>query len=141
MQTKSFKRKIQLALLGISALASIFVFSCKTEEDSDKLTGVSITCDSTAIGANGQLTLTADVSYNGSPSLTYDWSLSETSYASLIGTTDYSTVLSVENTITEEQSVTVTLKVSDGTNSKTAEKTIAIEGLDTIDSVTISAGS
>lgn len=126
MQTKSFKRKIQLALLGISALASIFVFSCKTEEDSDKLTGVSITCDSTAIGANGQLTLTADVSYNGSPSLTYDWSLSETSYASLSGTTDYSTVLSAENTITEEQSVTVTLKVSDGTNSKTAEKTITV---------------
>ncbi len=141
MQTKFFKIKIQLALLGISALASIFIFSCKTEDDSDKLTGVSITCASTAIGSNGQLTLTADVSYNGSPSLTYDWSLSETSYASLSGTTDYSTVLSAANTITDNQSVTVTLKVSDGTNSKSSTKTITIEGSDTIDSVTISAGS
>ncbi len=141
MQTKSFKRKIQLALLGISALASIFVFSCKTEEDSDKLTGVNITCASTVIGANEQLTLTADVSYNGSPSLTYEWSLSETSYASLGGTTEPSTVLTAANTTTDKQNVTVALKVSDGTNSKTETKTITIEGLDTIDSVTISAGS
>lgn len=139
MQTKSFKRKIQLALLGISTLASIFVFSCKTEEDSNKLTDVSITCSSTAIGANGQLTLTADVAYNGSPDLTYKWSLSETTYASLSGTTESSTVLTAVNTTTDKQSVTVTVEVSDGSNSKTETKTIIIEGSDTIDSVTISA--
>lgn len=126
MQTKSFKRKIQLALLGISTLASIFVFSCKTEEDSDKLTGVSINCSSTIIGPNGQLTLTADVAYNGSPDLTYKWSISETTYASLLGTTDSSTVLTAANTTTDKLSVTVTVEVSDGSNSITDKCTITV---------------
>ncbi len=141
MQSKSFKRKIQLALLGISSLASIFIFSCKSEDDSDKLTGVSINCDSTTIGANGQVTLTAETSYDGSPKLTYEWSLSAETYASLSGTDSVSTVLSAKNTTVKEQTVTVTLKVSDGSNLKTAVKAITIGALDTIDSVKISAES
>ena len=142
MQTKSFKRKIQLALLGISTLASIFVFSCKTEEDSDKLTGVSIICSSTTIGPNGQLTLTADVAYNGSPKLTYEWEITSGSdYAFLSGTAGTSTVLTAANTTIKEQSVTVSVKVSDGTNSKTETKTITVGALDTIESVAISAGT
>ncbi len=141
MQTKSFKRKIQLALLGISTLASIFfIFSCKAEEDSDSLTGVSITCANTSIGANGQLTLTADVTYSGSPTLTYEWSITSGSdYASLSGTAASSTVLSVANTTIKEQSVTVSVKVSDGSKSKTETKTITVGALDTIESVSITA--
>ncbi len=140
MQIKSFKRKIQLALLGISILASMFsVFSCKTDDDSDKLKSVNIICDSTTIGANGQITLTTDVECDGSPALTYDWSLSDETYASISKTDTYSTVLTAENTTTDEKTVTVTVKVSDGTNSKEATKAITIAALDTIDSVTISA--
>lgn len=126
--------KKHIVLFCLSALLSLFAFGCGSDSDdseSDSLTGVSISGSEKArIGKSA--TLTATPKKTGSPEITYSWSLSSDSYASLSATTGESVELSVSDSASEGDSVTVTVTATWGTVSVTGEKTVTFSTTPTL---------
>lgn len=126
--------KKHIVLFCLSALLSLFAFGCGSDSEdseSDSLTGVSISGSGNArIGKSA--TLTATPKKTGSPEITYSWSLSSDSYASLSATTGESVELSVSDSASEGDSVTVTVTATWGTVSVTGEKTVTFSTAPTL---------
>ncbi|MBR1615634.1 MAG: hypothetical protein IJ673_09140 [Treponema sp.] len=126
--------KKHIVLFCLSALLSLFAFGCGSDSEdseSDSLTGVSISGSEKArIGKSA--TLTATPKKTGSPEITYSWSLSSDSQASLSATTGESVELSVKDSATEGDSVTVTVTATWGTVSVTGEKTVTFSTTPTL---------
>ena len=126
--------KKHIVLFCLSALLSLFAFGCGSDSEdseSDSLTGVSISGSGNArIGKSA--TLTATHKQTGSPEITYSWSLSSDSYASLSATTGESVELSVSDSASEGDSVTVTVTATWGTVSVTGEKTVTFSTAPTL---------
>lgn len=126
--------KKHIVLFCLSALLSLFAFGCGSDSEdseSDSLTGVSISGSGKArIGKSA--TLTATPKKTGSPEITYSWSLSSDSYSSLSATTGESVELSVKDSATEGDSVTVTVTATWGTVSVTGEKTVTFSTTPTL---------
>ena len=97
--------------------------------DEVKSVSLSTADDATSIDATGSLVLTATAEKTGAPTLTYTWSVSAGSAATIVKDTDDPTkaTLTGTNESAEEKSVVVTCSVSDGTNTKTDTKTITIK--------------
>ncbi len=91
----------------------------------DEITGLSI-AGSTSISADGSASLHAKPAYTGSPNISYTWSITSGSYASLSATSGSTVTLTANNTSQDAQSVTVEVRATDGTNSFTSTITIAI---------------
>ena len=109
------------------------------------VTSVSISGTS-KIAYKGSGSLTALVTTSGTPTITYTWSVTSGSdYASVTGNGESATVKGTNET-DSEQSVTVQLSVSDGTNTITATQEITVTKYgeavtDKVESVSISATS
>lgn len=111
-----------------AALISALVFAgCasdnSSDSDIDSLTGVSISGnEKVLIGKSA--TLTAAPKKTGKPEISYSWSLSSDICASLSAPTGESVELSVRDSASEGDSVTVTVTASWGTVSVKGEKTV-----------------
>lgn len=111
-----------------AALISALVFAgCasdnSSDSDIDSLTGVSISGnEKVLIGQSA--TLTAAPKKTGKPEISYSWSLSSDICASLSAPTGESVELSVRDSASEGDSVTVTVTASWGTVSVKGEKTV-----------------
>lgn len=91
----------------------------------NKVTSVSVSAEKNSIACNGSTTLTATAKYSGTPTITYTWTISAGSeYAELSESTTETVTLTGKNTTTAEQTVTVKVSASDGTNS--VESTCAV---------------
>ena len=93
----------------------------------NKVTSVSVSAEKSSIACDGSTTLTATPVYSGNPEITYTWTISSGSeYAELSESTTETATLTGKNTTTAEQTVTVKVSASDGTNFKesTCEVTV-----------------
>lgn len=91
----------------------------------NKVTSVSVSAEKSSIACDGSTTLTAKAEYSGTPTITYNWTISEGGeYAELSESTTETATLTAKNTTTAEQTVTVKVSASDGTNS--VESTCAV---------------
>ena len=91
----------------------------------NKVTSVSVSAGKDSIACDGSTTLTAKAEYSGNPEITYTWTISEGGeYAELSESTTGTVTLTAKNTDTAEQTVTVKVTASDGTNS--VESTCAV---------------
>lgn len=93
----------------------------------NKVTSVSVSAGKSSIACDGSTTLTATPVYSGNPEITYTWTISSGSeYAELSESTTETATLTGKNTTTAEQTVTVKVSASDGTNSveSTCEVTV-----------------
>lgn len=83
----------------------------------NKVTSVSVSAEKSSIACDGSTTLTATAEYSGTPTITYTWTISEGGeYAELSESTTETATLTAKNTTTAEQTVTVKVSASDGTN-------------------------
>lgn len=127
MKKNSQKRKFGTILLSLAALFAVLfsTAACKTDSDDDELNSVTISSSEATINANGQTSLFADVDKKGSGAPVYKWEItSGGDYAELSESTTGTVTLTAKNTTTTEQTVTVKVSASDGTNSK--ESTCAV---------------
>ena len=103
----------------------------------DELTAITLVSASEKISSSGKAKLTATPTYTGSPSITYSWEITSGSeYAYFTsegeGSTSKTTVddgdckISGNNTSDSEQTVTVKVTASDGTNSFEESVTITV---------------
>lgn len=93
----------------------------------NKVTSVTVSAEKNSIACDGSTTLTATPVYSGNPEITYTWTISSGSeYAELSESTTETATLTGKNTTTAEQTVTVKVSASDGTNSveSTCEVTV-----------------
>lgn len=91
----------------------------------NKVTSVSVSAEKNSIACNGSTTLTAKAEYSGTPAITYTWTITAGSeYAELSESKTGTATLTAKNTTTAEQTVTVKVSASDGTNS--VESTCAV---------------
>ena len=126
--------KKHIVLFCLSALLSLFAFGCGSDSEdseSDSLTGVSIS-GSEKIRIGQSATLAATPTKTGKPEITYSWSLSSDSYASLSATTGESVELSVKDSASEEGSVKVTVTATWGSVSVQGEKTVTFSTTPTL---------
>lgn len=93
----------------------------------NKVTSVSVSAEKSSIACDESTTLTATAKYSGTPTITYTWTISEGGeYAEISESTTETATLTAKNTTTAEQTVTVKVSASDGTNSvgSTCEVTV-----------------
>lgn len=93
----------------------------------NKVTSVSVSAEKNSIACDGSTTLTATAKYSRTPTITYTWTISAGGeYAELSESTTETATLTGKNTTTAEQTVTVKVSASDGTNSveSTCEVTV-----------------
>lgn len=91
----------------------------------NKITSVTVSAGKDSIDCNGSTTLTATAEYSGNPEITYTWEITAGSeYAELSESKAGTVTLTAKNTTTAEQTVTVKVSASDGTNS--VESTCAV---------------
>ena len=91
----------------------------------NKVTSVSVSAAKDSIACDGSTTLTATAEYSGNPEITYTWTITAGGeYAELSESTTGTATLTAKNTTTAEQTVTVKVSASDGTNS--VESTCAV---------------
>lgn len=84
----------------------------------NKVTSVSVSAEKSSIACDGSTTLTAKAEYSGNPEITYTWEITAGSeYAELSESKTGTATLTAKNTTTAEQTVTVKVSASDGTNS------------------------
>lgn len=94
----------------------------------NKITSVSVSAEKSSIACNGSTTLTATAKYSGNPEIKYTWTISEGGeYAELSESTTETATLTAKNTTTAEQTVTVKVSASDGTNSVESPCAVTIE--------------
>lgn len=117
----------------------------------DALTALTITKAADSISATGTVNLTATATYTGNPSISFTWEItSGTDYASLESTTGRaaqtvtkSNTLTGKNTMETEQTVTVKVTASDGTNEKVATCTVTVGAkivVPTVTKITVYSG-
>lgn len=93
----------------------------------NKVTSVSVSAEKSSIACDGNTTLTAKAEYSGNPEITYNWTISEGGeYAELSESTTETATLTAKNTTTAEQTVTVKVSASDGTNSVESTWTVTV---------------
>lgn len=91
----------------------------------NKVTSVTVSAAKDSIDCNGSTTLTATAEYSGNPEITYTWTITAGGdYAELSESATETVTLTAKNTTTAEQTVTVKVSASDGTNS--VESTCAV---------------
>lgn len=91
----------------------------------NKVTSVTVSAAKDSIACDGSTTLTAIAEYSGTPTITYTWEITAGGeYAELSESTTETATLTAKNTTTAEQTVTVKVSASDGTNS--VESTCAV---------------
>ena len=91
----------------------------------NKVTSVTVSAAKDSIDCNGSTTLTATAEYSGNPEITYPWTITAGGdYAELSESATETVTLTAKNTTTAEQTVTVKVSASDGTNS--VESTCAV---------------
>ena len=91
----------------------------------NKVTSVTVSAAKDSIDCNGSTTLTATAEYSGNPEITYPWTITAVGdYAELSESATETVTLTAKNTTTAEQTVTVKVSASDGTNS--VESTCAV---------------
>ena len=94
----------------------------------NKVTSVSVSAEKNSIACDGSTTLTATPVYSGSPEITYTWTISAGGeYAELSESTTETATLTAKNTTTAEQTVTVKVSASDGTNSVESTCAVTVE--------------
>ncbi|WP_443740830.1 pectate lyase family protein [Treponema berlinense] len=94
----------------------------------NKVTSVSVSAEISSIACDGNTTLTAKAEYSGNPEISYTWEIIEgVEYATLSSTTGSSVILTGKNTTESDQSVTVNVSATDGTNTETATKTVTVQ--------------
>lgn len=127
MKKNSQKRKFGTILLSLAALFAVLfsTAACKTDSDDDELNSVTISPSEATINANGQTSLFANVDKKGSGTPVYKWTITAGGdYAELSESATETVTLTAKNTTTAEQTVTVKVSASDGTNS--VESTCAV---------------
>lgn len=91
----------------------------------NKVTSVTVSAGKDSIACDGSTTLTAKAEYSGTPTITYTWEITAGGeYAELPESKTGTATLTGKNTTTAEQTVTVKVSASDGTNS--VESTCAV---------------
>ena len=91
----------------------------------NKVTSVTVSAEKDSIDCDGSTTLTAKAEYSGNPEITYTWTITaDGDYAELSESATETVTLTAKNTTTAEQTVTVKVSASDGTNS--VESTCAV---------------
>ncbi|WP_273065851.1 pectate lyase family protein [Treponema berlinense] len=94
----------------------------------NKVTSVSVSAEKNSIACDGSTTLTATAKYSGTPTITYTWTISAGGeYAELSSTTGSSVTLTGKNTTESDQSVTVKVSATDGTNTITTTKIVTVQ--------------
>ncbi|MDD5835113.1 MAG: hypothetical protein PUD00_07775 [Treponema berlinense] len=126
-QRVTVKCTVTFASTTREAKAIVTVSAAKGQVVENKVTSVSVSAGKDSIDCNGSTTLTATAEYSGTPTITYTWTISEGGeYAELSESTTETATLTGKNTTTAEQTVTVKVSASDGTNSveSTCEVTV-----------------
>ena len=117
-QRVTVKCTVTFASTTREAKAIVTVSAAKGQVVEIKVTSVSVSAEKTSIACDESTTLTATAKYSGTPTITYTWTISEGGeYAELSESTTETATLTGKNTTTAEQTVTVKVSASDGTNS------------------------
>ncbi|MDD5789512.1 MAG: hypothetical protein PUE30_03165 [Spirochaetia bacterium] len=117
----------------------------------DALTELTIKAAADSVSATGTVNLTATATYTGNPSISFAWEITEgKDFASLESTTGRaaqtvtkSNTLTGKNTMETEQTVTVKVTASDGTNEKVATCTVTVGAkivVPTVTKITVYSG-
>lgn len=105
------------------------------------ISAVTIKADSSTITALGSTKLTAESTIVGSPTITYTWSITAGgNYASISGT-GATVTLNGTNKENTNQSVSIKVTASDGTNSKDAVTTVSVQAAGTTPPATSSTAT
>lgn len=93
----------------------------------NKVTSVSVSAEKSSIACDESTTLTAKAEYSGNPKITYTWEIiGGGEYAELSESKTATATLTAKNTTTAEQTVTVKVSASDGTNSVANDCTVTV---------------
>lgn len=118
------------ATLGETSVTSeeySVVIALRGAEVKDMLTGLSASAGADSVDPGKTVTLTAEPTADGNPTITYTWKISEgEDYADLSATDTATVTLTAKNSDSESHTVKVTVTASDGTNEKTADVSITV---------------